>query len=116
MSAASILSDHKRKRGILDEEHHHVPEIRPKTVIEEPPPVLTESDAQWFLREDAQLHEVEDSLDGPAVPSPRSLSTNGYLKSIRATPTAELAMGFTSVFPARRALLAAFDGLYNFRR
>jgi len=116
MSAESILADHKRKRGILDVEDHHVPDFRAKTVIEDPPPILTESDAEWFLREDAQLREVEDNLNGPAVLSPRSLSSNGYLKSIRSTPAAELAMGFTSVFPARRALLAAFDSLYTFKQ
>ncbi|OQV15430.1 CDK-activating kinase assembly factor MAT1 [Hypsibius exemplaris] len=118
MSAESVLADHKRKRGILDveERYHVVPEVRPKQVIEEPPPIITAADAEWFLLDDRQLCGVEDDLNGPPVLSPDSLAAAGFLRSIRETPAAELAMGFTCVFPARRALLAAFDGLYNFQK
>ncbi|GAV03891.1 hypothetical protein RvY_14259 [Ramazzottius varieornatus] len=115
MSAEAVWESHKRKNSVLDQctesEDYQMSGLLQRSVIEEPPPVLTDNDLQWFLR-DEELDKVEGNMSGPPVASPRSLAEKDYLKATRASSTLELTMGFESVIPARRALLAAFDGLY----
>ncbi|XP_055331422.1 CDK-activating kinase assembly factor MAT1-like [Paramacrobiotus metropolitanus] len=118
MSAAAVVAIHKRKQGIPDTTGQEVTPLRSisavRPVIQEPPPLLSASEVEWFRARDVDLLNVEDKLSGPRVPPANALEKAGYLNAVRAAPPAEVAMGFISVFPARRALLSAYDGLFIF--
>lgn len=117
MSAEAVMAIRKRKLGIPDQpESDPVIPVMVRPVIEEPRPLLSAVETDWFRSVDQDLLNVEDHINGPKVPSPSSLNEGGYLSNIRASSTVETAMGFPSVIPARRALLAAADGLYSFHR
>ena len=115
MSAEAVWESHKRKNSVLDQctesEPYQTNGVLSRPVIEEAPPVLTDNDLRWFLR-DNELDKVEGNMNGPPVTPAHLLAEKGYLKAARASSTLELTMGFDSVIPARRALLSAFDGLY----